>query len=123
MGMGPVTAEDREERKLSDDRTAQILERSRIGTAFFYVPILNPAWKWAVLNFPTHYYGMLIISQNGLTPSRSINAANVTKLKKVMSKNIERAEPQYRMRINMKLADYERAVAHSVDRHAFWSGH
>ena len=22
----------------------------------------------------------------------------------------------------MKLADYERAVAHSVDKHAFWSG-
>jgi hypothetical protein len=65
---------------------------------------------------------MLIISQNGLTPSRSINNAHVAKLKKVMSKNIERAEPQYRMRINMKLADYERTVAHSVHRNAFWSG-
>jgi hypothetical protein len=66
---------------------------------------------------------MLTISQNGLTPSRSINDAHVAKRKKVMSKNIERAEPQYPMRINMKLADYERAVAHSVDRHAFWFGH
>lgn len=45
MGQGPVTAEDTEERQLSDDRTAQILERSRIGTALFYVPTLNPVWK------------------------------------------------------------------------------
>lgn len=45
MGMGPVTMEDTEERQLSDDLTAQILERSRIGTALFYVPILNPVWK------------------------------------------------------------------------------
>jgi hypothetical protein len=34
---------------------------------------------------------MLTISQNGLTPSRSINDAHVAKLKKVMSKNTERA--------------------------------
>jgi hypothetical protein len=46
----------------------------------------------------------------------------VAKLKKAMSKNIKRTESQYRMRISMKLADYELAVAHSVDRHAFWSG-
>jgi hypothetical protein len=52
MGVGPVTAEDREERQLSDDRTAQILERSRIGTALFYVPILNPVWKVGYLGFP-----------------------------------------------------------------------
>jgi hypothetical protein len=45
MGVGPVTAEDTEERQLSDDYMAQILERSRIGTALFYVPILNPVWK------------------------------------------------------------------------------
>jgi hypothetical protein len=65
---------------------------------------------------------MLTISQNGLTPSRSINDAHVATLKNVMSKNIKRIEPQYRMRISMKLADYERAVAHSVDRHTFWAG-
>jgi len=52
MGVGPVTAEDSEERQLSDDRTAQILERSRIGTALFYVPILNPVWKVGCLRFP-----------------------------------------------------------------------
>ena len=51
MGVGPVTAEDRQERQLSDDRTAQILERSRIGTALFYVPILNPVWKVGSLGF------------------------------------------------------------------------
>lgn len=39
-----------------------------------------------------------------------------------MSKNIKRTESQYRMRISMTLADYERAVAHSADRYAFWSG-
>jgi hypothetical protein len=39
-----------------------------------------------------------------------------------MSRNIKRTEPQHRMRVSVKLADYERAVAHSVDRHAFWSG-
>jgi hypothetical protein len=52
MGVVPVTAEDREERQLSDDRTAQILERSCIGTALFYVPILNPVWKVGCLEFP-----------------------------------------------------------------------
>jgi hypothetical protein len=51
MGIGPVMAEDREERQLSDDRTAQILERSRIGIALFYVPILNPVWKMGCLEF------------------------------------------------------------------------
>jgi hypothetical protein len=51
MGVWPVTAEDGEERQLSDDRTAQILERSRIGTALFYVPILNPVWKVGYLEF------------------------------------------------------------------------
>lgn len=40
--------------------------------------------------FPSHNYEMLTISQNGLTPSRSINDARVAKLKKVMRKNIER---------------------------------
>ena len=55
MGVGPVTVEDSEERQLSDDRTAQILERSRIGTALFYVPILNPVWKVSCLRFsPVH---------------------------------------------------------------------
>jgi hypothetical protein len=65
---------------------------------------------------------MLTIFQNGLTPNRSINDTHVAKLKKAMSKNIKRTESQYRMRISMKLADYELAVAHSVDRHMFWSG-
>jgi hypothetical protein len=64
---------------------------------------------------------MLTISQNGPTPNRSINDARVAGLKKTMSKNIKRTEPQYRMRISMKLADFELAVAHSVDRHQFWS--
>jgi hypothetical protein len=58
MGVGPVTAEDSEERQLLDDRTAQILERSRIGTALFYVPILNPVWKVSCLRFsPVHNRG------------------------------------------------------------------
>jgi len=58
MGLGPATAEDSEERQLSDDRTAQILERSRIGTALFYVPILNPVWKVSCLEFsPIHNCG------------------------------------------------------------------
>ena len=65
---------------------------------------------------------MLTISQNSMTPNRSINDAHVARLKKVMNENIERTEPQYRMRISIKLAGYERAVAHSVDKHAFWSG-
>jgi hypothetical protein len=64
---------------------------------------------------------MLTISQDGLTPNRSINDAHVTRLKKAMSKNIKRTEPQYRMRVSMRLADYERAVTHSVNRHALWS--
>jgi hypothetical protein len=58
MGLEPVTAEDTEERQLSDDRTAQILERSRIGTALFYVPILNPVWKVGYIGLsPTHNCG------------------------------------------------------------------
>lgn len=65
---------------------------------------------------------MLTISQNGSTPNRSVNDAHVAKLKKAMSKNIKRTEPQYRMRISMKLADYELAVAHSVNMHQLWSG-
>jgi len=56
MEAEPVTAEDREERQLSGDRTAQILERSRIGTALFYVPILNPVWKVGHLGFSLIYY-------------------------------------------------------------------
>jgi hypothetical protein len=58
MGLGPMTAEDTEERQLSDDRTAQILERSRIGTALFYVPTLNPVWKVGYIGLsPTHNCG------------------------------------------------------------------
>jgi hypothetical protein len=52
MRAGPATAEDKEEGLLSDDCTAQILERSRIGTVLIYVPILNPVWKVGCLEFP-----------------------------------------------------------------------
>lgn len=45
MGREEITMGEAAQMQLEDDHNAEVLARSKIGTALLYVPILNPEWK------------------------------------------------------------------------------